>query len=325
MIRRTHRVLFLALVLAGSAVVSAPRDTAAYPDKPVNLVVPFPAGGGADLIARNLSEVGKTLFPQPIVVVNRPGGGGTVSASEVVRARPDGYTLGLMTMSIMTLQPHRVALPYKTPEDYTPVLEVINVPIVLTVRADAPWKSLREMLEAAKKEPGKIRVGSPGVGTTVHIAIEILKDKTGVDLTHVPFAGNAESVPALLGGHVEAIMLHPSDVIPHLRAGRARFLATSETKRSTVYPDVPTFTELGLAEAGIGVYYLVIAPKATPAPVVQTIHDSFKKMIETDAFKKFAIDTSAHVEYRGPVELKRQLEAEYVFFGKVAEKLKTKR
>lgn len=324
MIRFMNRLLLVVLA-ASCGAIAAPRETAAYPDKPVNLIVPFPAGGGADLIARNLAEVGKTLFPQPIVVVNRPGGGGTVSASEVVRARPDGYTLGLMTMSIMTLQPHRVTLPYKTPDDYTPVLEIINVPIVLTVRADAPWKSLREMLEAAKKEPGKIRVGSPGVGTTVHIAIEILKDKAGVDLTHVPFAGNAESVPAMLGGHVEAIMLHPSDVIPHLRAGRARFLATSETKRSSIYPDVPTFTELGLAEAGIGVYYIVVAPKATPAPVVQTIHDAFKKMIETDAFKKFAIDTSAHVEYRGGAELKRQLEAEYVFFGKVAEKLKTKR
>jgi tripartite-type tricarboxylate transporter receptor subunit TctC len=324
MIRLVDRPLFLVLALA-CAVIAAPGEVAAYPDKPVNLLVPFPAGGGADLIARNLAEIGKTLFPQPIVVVNRPGGGGTVSASEVVRARPDGYTLGLMTMSIMTLQPHRVALPYKTPDDYAPILEVINVPIVLAVRADAPWKSLREMLDAAKKEPGKIRVGSPGVGTTVHIAIEILKDRAGVELTHVPFAGNAESVPALLGGHVEAIMLHPSDVIPHLRAGRARFLVTSETRRSSVYPDVPTFGELGLAEAGIGVYYIVMAPKATPAPVLQAIHDSFKRMIETDAFKKFAVDTSAHVEYRGGADLKRRLEAEYAFFGKVVEKLKLKR
>jgi tripartite-type tricarboxylate transporter receptor subunit TctC len=300
-------------------------DAAAYPDRPITLLVPFPAGGGADLIARNLAEIGRAHFPQPIAVVNRPGGGGSVAASEVVRARPDGYTLGLMTMSIMTLQPHRVALPYKTPDDYASVIEIINVPVVLVARHDAPWKTLKEMLEAAKKEPGKIRIGSPGIGTTVHIAIEILKDQSGVDVTHVPFAGNAESIPALLGGHVEAIMLHPSDVIPHLRAGKARFLATSEKTRSSVYPDVPTFVELGLPDAGIGVYYSVFAPKGTPAQVVQTLHDGFKKVIETDAFKKFAQDTSANIEYRGPAELKRELEKDYVFFGKVAEKLKLKR
>jgi tripartite-type tricarboxylate transporter receptor subunit TctC len=322
---RIARFVLLLALAQTVCVAGAVTSAAAYPDKPITLLVPFPAGGGADLIARNLAEIGKTHFPQPIAVVNRPGGGGSVAASEVVRARPDGYTLGLMTMSIMTLQPHRVALPYKTPDDYTSIIEIINVPVVLVVRADAPWKTLKEMLEAAKKEPGKIRVGSPGIGTTVHIAIEILEDQSGSDVTHVPFAGNAESIPALLGGHVEAIMLHPSDVIPHLRAGKARFLATSEKKRSSVYPDVPTFTELGFPDAGIGVYYSVFAPKGTPAPVVQTVHDGFKKVIETDAFRKFAQETSANVEYRGPAELKRQLEQDYQFFGKVAEKLKLKR
>ncbi len=322
---RITRSLCVLVVALASWTAPGVFEAAAYPDKPVNLLVPFPAGGGADLIARNLSEIAKPFFPQPVVVVNRPGGGGAVSASEVIRARPDGYTVGLMTMAIMTLQPHRVALPYKGPEDYAPVLQVINVPVVLAVRADAPWKSLREMLDAAKKEPGKIRVGSPGVGTTVHIAIEILKDRAGVDLIHVPFAGNAESVPALLGGHVEAIMLHPSDVIPHMRAGKARFLVTSETRRSAVYPDVPTFAELGLGEAGIGVYYIVVAPKATPAPVLQTLHDALKKAIETEAFRKFALDTSALVEYRGPAELRKQMESEYVFFGKIVEKLKLTR
>lgn len=322
---RIARRLCLLVVALASWTASGASEVAAYPDKPVNLLVPYPAGGGADLIARNLSEIAKPFFPQPIVVVNRPGGGGSVSASEVVRARTDGYTIGLMTMAIMTLQPHRVTLPYKGPDDYAPVLQVINVPVVLTVRADAPWRNLREMLDAAKKEPGKIRVGSPGVGTTVHIALEILKDRTGVDLTHVPFAGNAESVPALLGGHVEAIMLHPSDVLPHLRAGKARFLATSETRRSTVYPDVPTFAELGLGEAGIGVYYLVIAPKGTPAATLRTLHDALKRAIETEAFRKFALDTSALVEYRGPAELRKQMEAEYVFFGKIVDTLKLKR
>ena len=318
------RLVILGLIV-GSSMLAVAASVAAYPDKPVTLIVPYPAGGAADLIARNLSELSKPYFPQPIAVMNRPGGGGTVAAAEVVRARPDGYTVGLLTIAIMTLQPHRVSLPYKTPDDYASIIEVMNVPIVLVVRADAPWKSLKEYLEAARANPGKIRAGSPGIGTTTHVAIEILKSQAGVDVTHVPYAGNAESVPALLGGHIESIMLNPSDVIPHLKAGKVRFLATSEPRRSPVYPDIPTFAELGYPDAGIGVAYSVFAPKATPPQVIQIIHDAFRRAIETDAYKKFALDTSAIVEYRGPAELRRQVERDYAFFGNVVDKLKLRK
>jgi tripartite-type tricarboxylate transporter receptor subunit TctC len=243
----------------------------------------------------------------------------------MVRARPDGYTLGLMTMTIMTIQPHRLTLPWKTPDDYTPIIEVINAPVVWVVRADAPWKSFKEFVEGGRSHPGKIRVGTAGVGTSVHLALEILKDQARVDLTHVPFAGNAESIPAMLGGHIEMILLHPSDVIAHMRAGKVRFLATTETKRSAIYPDVPGLAELGYPDVGFGVYYSIFASKGLPPAVLQTLHDSFKRVIETAAFRKFAQETSAFVEYRGPAELKQQLEKDYVFFGKGAERLKPKK
>jgi putative tricarboxylic transport membrane protein len=317
--------LALPLLLIGCVTLGLAGPAAAYPDKPLTLIVPYPAGGAADLIARTLADMAKPHFPQPIAVVNRPGGGGTVAAAEVVRARPDGYTLGLLTIAIMTLQPHRVSLPYKTPDDYASIIEVMNVPVVLVVRTDAPWKTLKDYLEAARANPGKIRAGTPGIGTTTHIAIEMLKDQAGVDITHVPYAGNAESVPALLGGHIESIMLNPSDVIPHLRAGKVRFLATSEPRRSPVYPDVPTLAELGYPDAGIGVAYSVFGPKGTPPQVVQVVHDAFKRVIDTDAYKKFALETSSNVEYRGPVELRRQLDRDYVFFGKAVDKLKLRK
>lgn len=315
--------LAVGVVVACAGVgVNASTAHAVYPEKPVTLIVPYPAGGAADLIARNLSDGARGKLAQPLVVVNRPGGAGTVAASEVVRARPDGYTVGLMAGSIMTLQPHRVALAYKGPDDYTPIVEVVNVPVVWAVRADTPWKTFKDMLEDAKKSPGKIRVGGPGLGGTVHLAVEIVKDKSGTSLTYVPFAGNAESVPALLGGHVEVIILQPSDVIPHMRAGKVRFLGTTDGKRSPLYPDVPTFKEIGFPEAGFGVYYFVIAPKGTPAGAVQTLHDAVKQVLESEPFQKFAQETSSAIEYRGPADLKRQLEADYAFFGTMLDKLK---
>ena len=322
--RTVHRTILVALIVACSTLVLAPQ-AAAYPDKPLTLIVPYPAGGAADLIGRTLADLAKPYFPQPIVVVNRPGGGGTVAAAEVVRARPDGYTVGLLTITIMALQPHRVALPYKTPDDYASIIEVMNVPLVLAVRADAPWKNLKEYVEAARSTPGKIRAGTPGIGTATHISLEMIKAQARVDITHVPYAGNAESVPALLGGHIESIMLNPSDVIPHLRAGKVRFLATTEPRRSQVYPDVPTLAELGYPDAAIGVAYSVFAPKGTPPQAIQMVHDVFKRVIDSDAYKKFALDMSSTVEYRGPAELKQQLERDYVFFGKAVEKLKLRK
>jgi len=223
------RIVGRGLLLLGFILLGGFSPVAAeYPERSVTLICPFPAGGAMDIVARNLVEAMKRHFPKPVAVVNRPGAAGTIGNAEVVQARPDGYTIGISAVAVLTVQPHRTDLPYKTPDDYEPIIKLVNLPIVLAVKADAPWKNAREFLDAARAAPGKLRVASPGVGTILHLDLEALKSAAKVDLTHVPFAGGAESVPALLGGHVEGLNAHPSEIGPHVQAGRARILAVYE-------------------------------------------------------------------------------------------------
>ena len=296
------RFALTAILLFAAAAPAA----AQYPERPVTLVCPFPAGGAMDATARALAEAMKKTFPKPIVVVNRPGAAGTIGNSEVVQARPDGYTLGISAVAVLTVQPHLTDLPYRGPDSYTPIMKLVNLAIVLAVRSDAPWKTAQEFLAAAKQAPGKLRVSTPGVGTILHLDLEELKARAGVDLTHVPFAGNAEALPALLGGHVEAAMLHPSELAPHVQAGKARVLTVFEPKRHALFPDAPTARELGY-DITMGVYYGLIAPKGVPPAVVQTVHDAGRRAVEDPAFVTIMKGRGFDIDYQGPEGLTRQL------------------
>lgn len=301
------RIVGRGLLLLGFILLGGFSPVAAeYPERPVTLICPFPAGGAMDIVARNLVEAMKRHFPKPVAVVNRPGAAGTIGNAEVVQARPDGYTIGISAVAVLTVQPHRTDLPYKTPDDYEPMIKLVNLPIVLAVKADAPWKSAREFLEAARSQPGKLRVGSPGVGTILHLNLEALKIEAKVDLTHVPFAGGAESVPALLGGHVEGLQVHPSEILPHVQAGKARVLAVYEEKRNPLFPEAPTFRELGY-DLTLGVYYLLIAPKGTLAAIVKTLHDAAKRAADEPVFVNMAKTRGYAINYKGPEALKQEL------------------
>jgi tripartite-type tricarboxylate transporter receptor subunit TctC len=295
--------LATALVLLAAAVVPA---AAQYPERPVTLVCPFPAGGAMDATARALAEAMKKTFPRPLVVVNRPGAAGTIGNSELVQARPDGYTLGISAVAVLTVQPQITDLPYKGPDTYTPIMKLVNLAIVLAVREDAPWKTAQQFLEAAKKTPGKIRVSSPGIGTILHLNLEELKSRAGVDLTHVPFSGNAEAMPALLGGHVEAAMLHPSEVGPLVQGNRARVLMAFEPKRLSMFPDAATARELG-HDITMGVYYVLIAPKGVPPAVVDAVHQAGRRAIEDAGFIGRMKVHGFEVDYQGPDAVKQQL------------------
>jgi len=298
------RPILLLLVTAFLSPIEA--VAAAYPERPVTMICPFPAGGAMDIVARNLVEALKRHFPKPVAVVNRPGAAGTIGNAEVVQARPDGYTIGISAVAVLTVQPHRTALPYKTPDDYEPIIKLVNLPIVFAVKADSAWKTMREFLEAAKSAPGKLRVGSPGVGTILHLNLEALKLEAKVDLTHVPFAGGAESVPALLGGHIDGLNVHPSEIISHVQAGKARILAVYQEGRNPLFPEAPTFRELG-HDLTLGVYYLLIAPKGTPAGVVKTIHDAARQAMDEPVFVTMAKTRGYVIEYKGSEALKQEL------------------
>ncbi|MEX2147082.1 MAG: tripartite tricarboxylate transporter substrate binding protein, partial [Candidatus Rokuibacteriota bacterium] len=293
---------------------------AEYPERPVTLICPFPAGGAMDIVSRGLSEAMKKTFPQPLAVVNRAGGAGTIGNSEVVQARPDGYTLGISAVAVLTVQPHRTALPYKGPDTYAPINKLVNLAIVLAVKQDAPWKTGAEFLAAAKQAPGKIRVSSPGIGTILHLILEDLKGQATVDLTHVPFRGNGEAIPALLGGHVEASIVHPGEIVPHVEAGKARVLMVFEPARDPLFPDVPTAKELG-HDITLGVYYVLIAPKGTPAAVVDKVSAAARKALEDPGFVSMAKARGFQIDYKGAEDLTKELWDSYRRFEPLVKKL----
>ena len=288
----------------------------AYPRKPVKFIVPASAGAAADLAARTLAEAMKPFFPQPIAVINKPGGAASVGTAEVVQSPADGYTVGQGYGPAVCLQPYlNKDLPYKGPADIQSIVSMGNAPIVIASKTDAPWKTLQEMVAYAKANPGKIRSGSSGIGGMSHIMLEELKRTAGVDITHVPFAGAAPSVPALLGGHIEISMANPTPFLPHVHSGAMRILGVFEDKRIDIFPDSPAVQELGYAVHNIGTYYFIFAPKGTPKNAVQMLYEAFLKAEKTEAYQKWCKENGMLLDYKGPEDLKKILDNDYAFYA----------
>lgn len=312
-------MLRLALALA-LLVALAPPAAAEYPERPLTLLAGYPAGGMVDIVARPLAEGMKKKFPKGIAIVNRPGAGGAIAVSEVVQAKPDGYTIILTPLSTLVIQPQMSDLPYKTPDDYEPIVNVIAYYPLLAVRADAPWKTAREFIAAAKASPGKLRIGYPGEGTSSHLNYEELKRLAGFSATNVPFGGWAESSVATLGGHIDAVVAQPGEVKPQVDAGKMRVLVVFQPKRHEYFPDAPTATELGY-EVANGVWFLLMAPKGTPAPVVRYLHDAAKVAMAEPAFVGIAKARGIGVDYRPGDKLRADLWKEYKTHAEILKRL----
>jgi tripartite-type tricarboxylate transporter receptor subunit TctC len=299
--------LALALLAVVAGVVPA---AAQYPDRPVTAIVGYPAGGLADVTLRAIVEGMKKKFPKGLAVVNRPGAGGSIGASEVIKSKPDGHTFGLMPISNLVIQPQAMDLPYKTPDDYIPVINLVSWYPLLAVKADAPWKTAQEFFAAAKANPGKFRVGSPGEGTSSHLNLEEIKRLADVNLTHVPFAGWAEGSPALLGGHIEAIVAQPGEVRPMAEGKRMRVLGVFQPTRNPNFPDAPTFKELGHPVHN-GASFMLLLPNGTPADVVRHVHDTAKAAMDDPAFASFVKTRVIELDYRAGDKLRADLWQEY--------------
>src|SRR6185436_14221590 len=228
------------------AVTASAQDS--YPSKPITMVVPFPPGGVADIVGRPLAAQMEKTLKQPIVVVNRTGAGGAVGMASVAKAAPDGYTI-LIGLSSISIFPVSDRVNGKTPsyelKDFAPIALVTADPTVLVVRADGPYRNVKDFIDAAKANPGKINYSSSGVYGTLHVAMEIFADAAGIKLFHVPYQGGGPAVTALLGGQVEASAQGPAAAIGQIRGGKMRALAGWGTERLKLLPDLPTFKELG--------------------------------------------------------------------------------
>jgi putative tricarboxylic transport membrane protein len=283
---------------------------AQYPDRTLTIVSGFPAGGMVDIVSRALAEGMKKRYPNGVVVVNRAGAGGSVAMSDLVRGRPDGYSVVLTPLSTLVIVPQVSEIAYKTPDDYEPFINVVSYYPLLVVKADAPWRSIQDFVGAAKASPGKLRVGTPGEGTSSHLNLEELKRLAGVDLTHVPFSGWGESSPALLGGHIEGLVAQPGEVRPLVEGGKMRALVVFQPKRHPFFPETPSAKELGW-DAANGVWFTFVAPKGTPAPVLKFLHDAARVAMEDPQVVNTIKQRGIDIDYRAGDQLRADLWKEY--------------
>ena len=283
---------------------------AQYPARSVTLLAGYPAGGLVDIVARQVAEGMRARFPGGLVVVNRPGAAGAVAVAEMARSQPDGYTIVLTPHSALVIAAQINNLAYKTPDDYDPFINLVAYYPLIAVRSESKYKTIRELLADAKDHPGMIRVGSPGEGTSSHLNLEELMFHAGVKMVHVPYAGWGQSSPQLLGGHIEALVAQPGELKPMVDGKRMRALVNFTPVRHPVFPDVPTAKELGW-EVSNGVWYLLMAPKGTPAAVVRHLHDAAKAAIEDPKFRESMNSRGIDVDYRQGEPLRADLWREY--------------
>jgi len=284
-LRRLLRRALPAALLAAAA-FAGPAAQAAYPDKPVTIVVPFPPGGSTDMIARTLAAKLQESLGATFVVDNRAGATGTIGMGQVKRAAPDGYTLIVSSLGPFVIAPHLIKnVPYDMAKDFDLLMVAVQAPNVLVVPAASPYKSVADLIAAEKKTPDKITFASSGSGSSDHLTAALFWQKTGTSGVHVPYKGGAPAMNDLLAGTVDASFQNINVVVQHVRAGKLRALAVTGDKRSALLPDVPTLSEAGVKGADVYSWQAVAAPRGLPADVKAKLHAAMVAALNDAAVK----------------------------------------
>ncbi len=298
-------VVVLLLAWLGAGGPAAAQEP--FPSRPLQIVVPFPPGGVADLHARPLAPVLERIVKQPVAVVNKSGAAGAVGMQSVATAKPDGHTL-LLALSSISIIPEVDRLfgrePAYTRDQFAPIALLSADPTVLVVRAGSPWKSVADLVADARRRPGAITFSSSGVYGTLHMAMELFSHAAGIKLRHVPYAGGGPAMTALLGGHVDALASGPSVAIPHLRAGTLRALAGWGEKRLAALPEVPTLKELG-HNVEFYIWAGLFAPKATPAAAMKALRDATRQAVADPEFTGAMAKLETPIHYLDAEEFQR--------------------
>ncbi len=251
-----------------------------YPSKPIRIIVPFTPGGSNDLVGRVLAQKFHEAWGQPVIIDNRPGGGSTIGIDLVVRAAPDGYTL-LTTSGGIAINVSLYDLPFNPIKDLAPVILLAQMPYVLGVHPSLPVKSARDLVNLAKAQPGKLTFSSSGAGTSAHLAMEMFRYMSQIDLLHVPYKGGNPAVTAVIGGEVQGVFNVITGTLPYVRSGKLRALGVSSTKRADIAPDLPTIAESGVPGYEAIAWYNVFVPARTPRAVVIKLNSEINRMLHT--------------------------------------------
>ena len=273
------------LLACTAATGALAQDAAAWPQRAVTLIVPFPAGGGGDTLARLVADPLSRQLGQPLIIENRPGGTSFIATDAVAHSPADGYTLLVAFFGTLVVNPSLYnKLPYDPVKDFAPVTTVANLPLMLVVNPQPPIHSIRQLIELSKEKPNRFTFASGGAGQGAHLAGEMLKNMAGISLIHVPYKGNAPAVMDLLGNHVDMLFDGMTSSLPYVKSGRLRAIAVSTLKRASAMPDLPTVAESGLPGFDVGSWFGILAPAHTPVPVIAKLNTELVRIINSPDF-----------------------------------------
>jgi tripartite-type tricarboxylate transporter receptor subunit TctC len=319
-LRSSNKRNALKLIAVGALAISATGQIHAqnYPNKPITLQIPFAPGGTTDIIGRVISEpLGKALG-QNVVVINKAGGGGSVGANETAKATPDGYNLGMGTVSTTASNPAiNPKIPYNPATDFTPIINIAATPNIIAVNPKFPAKDYKEFIALLKKNPGKFSYSSSGTGGIGHLQTELFKNLAGVFITHIPYSGAGPALRDTVGGQVEIIFDNVPSALPHIQAGRLIPIVVAAPQRLAALPNVPTFKEVGLEPVNRMAYYGIVGPKGLPADVVQKVNAGVRTALQDPAVRKRIEDTGSIVLGNTPEQFAAQMAAELEVYKKV--------
>ena len=319
---RSIRPLLKGLLVAGAALALCTAQAQTYPAKPVSLVVGFAPGGSADSLARLLAQKLGSSLGQPVVVDNKPGAGGTIATAAVAASKPDGYTLLMVTSGHAGSAALYPKLSYDTLKSFEPVAKVGASPVVIVAPASAPYKQLKDVIDAARKSPGKLNYAAGGGGaTTTSLAAEFLKNEAKIDMVMVPYKGSGPALTALLSGEVDLGFDIPSSALPHIKAGKLRPLAVTTKTRSSVLPDVPTVAEQGMAGFEVTGWFGVLAPAGTPAEVITRLNKEINAVLSDPETKNKLQGIGVEATPGSPADFGKLIASETQRYGDAIRKL----
>lgn len=308
---RFSKLVFL--ICLGVSSVAAQEK---FPSRPIEMVIPTAAGGGTDISLRMLAEIAEPILGQKIVVVNKPGGGGTVGMSQIVQARPDGYTIGGLWNAPLTMTPHMLPAPYKN-SDYAAVTQVTASPTILCVKAAFPANDGKGFIEELRKNPGKYTYGNDGVGGTIQLAAERVFTKLGVKARPIPFAGAGETLKAFLGGHIDIYGGSIPPIMPYVKDKSAKCLMVTSAERNASVPEAAGLAELGAPDEATVLWRGIIAPRTLPADRLAVLQKAFAQAAQSAKFKEFMQKRGEEAKGSTSDEFRKLIDSEYEAMGKV--------
>jgi len=273
-LKRFTALIGLALCMGGAFAQS-------YPNKPIKVIVGYAAGGAVDIVARTIGQSISGPLGQPVVVENKPGAGTNIAVKAAITAEPDGYTLMMAANALAANMSLYQPAPFDAERDLVAVSLIGRVPVVIAANPNAPFNTAKQLIDAAKGKPNSIAYGSPGNGSTPHMAIELFARAAGIDLQHIPYRGGTPAITDVIGGQLPLVAVNALEVLPHVKSGKLKVLAVLSPNRSSIFPDVPTIAESGFPGFEASVWYGLVAPAATPKPIVQKLHEEVQKALQT--------------------------------------------